>query len=198
MHASLILLATSLAASVVGAPVPTVFPSESPAPLMVREVENLKRSILEQLDAIVQRSIPNNDDDDDNDNDVSDANEKRRLASGIVPPGVNYKRDYRNLISPTSNYKRDNRGLVSPTSNYKRDNRGLVSPTSNYKRDVHSEFHLSTSDKRGVAADDGHTSSFSGAVYDKRDDGHGPGYAGGVYDKRDSDEQTFPSGADEE
>ncbi|KAF2675636.1 hypothetical protein K458DRAFT_425324 [Lentithecium fluviatile CBS 122367] len=88
MHASLILLLTSLAASVVAAPMPIVSPSESPVTVrevdedaIVPAVENLKREILERLDAIVQRSTP--------DDDLLDANEKRRLASGVIPPGLN-------------------------------------------------------------------------------------------------------------
>ncbi|KAJ4360611.1 uncharacterized protein N0V89_001177 [Didymosphaeria variabile] len=47
-------------------------------------LENLKRQILERLDTIVQRSIPD---------DLSDANEKRRLASGMIPPGLNTRSD---------------------------------------------------------------------------------------------------------
>ncbi|KAF1978971.1 hypothetical protein BU23DRAFT_191728 [Bimuria novae-zelandiae CBS 107.79] len=88
MHASLILLLTSLAASVVAAPMPNVSPSESPVTVrevdedaIVPAVENMKREILERLDAIVQRSTP--------DDDLLDANEKRRLASGVIPPGLN-------------------------------------------------------------------------------------------------------------
>ncbi|KAF1973222.1 hypothetical protein BU23DRAFT_140416 [Bimuria novae-zelandiae CBS 107.79] len=145
MHASLILLVASLAASAVAAPMPIQSPAESPEPLKVRKVdentiipavENLKREIFERLDTIVLRSIP----DDEQNQGFKLSNDKRRLASGTTGVEPNYKRDAREYSGPSANYKREPeaRQYSGPSANYKREaeTRQYSGPSANYKREA--------------------------------------------------------------
>ncbi|KAF1972993.1 hypothetical protein BU23DRAFT_554536 [Bimuria novae-zelandiae CBS 107.79] len=166
MHASLILLVASVAASAVAAPMPIQSPAESPEPLKVRDVdedniipavENLKREILERLDTIVLRSIP----DHGRNQNFELSNGKRRLASGATGAEPNYKRDARDQNVGGSWQKRDARvydhsgvnkrdrslRTSKPTYkrahsygnggvNYRRDAREYSGPSANYKREA--------------------------------------------------------------
>ncbi|KAF1964040.1 hypothetical protein BU23DRAFT_83476 [Bimuria novae-zelandiae CBS 107.79] len=189
MHASLILLVASLATSAVAAPVPVVAPFESPESLMVREVEVLKREILERLEAIAKRSTPQGYEGEVYDKrDVSTAlqpwaNDKRSdhsLAVGDEP--VHDKRDggYPPVFAPSANEKRDSGYPVfAPSANDKRDDGYPVfAPLANDKRD--SGYPV-----------------FAPSANDKRDEGY-PIFAPSANDKRDSDDELVSSDASDE
>ncbi|KAL5413527.1 hypothetical protein PMIN03_003738 [Paraphaeosphaeria minitans] len=153
MHAGLIFLVASLAASAVAAPMPIQAPAESP---VIREAEadpkasvldNLKREVLERLETIVLRSIP---DEDEEDQTFGPSNDKRRLAYGATKADPNYKRDARFYDHDKVN-RRDSSLEASESTYQKRQSAKGYAGRVYDKRDVSTGYDPSANDRRYVS-----------------------------------------------
>jgi hypothetical protein len=194
MHASLVCIATFCVASAFAAPMPSIPLDKDSVSLTMRGedveaslpvLESLKREILQQIDAIVQRSVPNDQppneeeeqevsqDDDEAVYEKRDSNaeefptyipldHKRDVSSGYRP-SANDKRDVSSGYRPSANDRRDVSSRYRPSANDKRDVSSKYRPSANERRDVSSKYRPSANDKRGVA------SKYRPSANDKRD-----------------------------